>query len=250
MQPKPNETPFSGANRPEGARSSSQEASHSPDLLNQAKQSAGSIADQVKQQASGQLSGQLKEAAGGLETASHTMHDLGQQLREKGQEPVAEYVDKAADQVQRVSTYLRDKDFRDIRTDVEEFARRQPAMFLGGALGLGLLAARFLKSTPPSSEEVNTTGTMATPGVPYTGTPVNRTPAAPPRPATSVSQSGPSVTSSPSSPGALGSSVSTPQPSSSGTGTPGSQPGSTRPTPPSPYPRTAGEDESGQRRSA
>jgi hypothetical protein len=31
--------------------------------------------------------------------------------------------------------------------DVENFARRQPALFIGGALALGILAARFLKSS-------------------------------------------------------------------------------------------------------
>jgi hypothetical protein len=34
--------------------------------------------------------------------------------------------------------------------DLEGFARRNPALFFGAAFGLGLLAARFLKSTPPS----------------------------------------------------------------------------------------------------
>jgi len=32
--------------------------------------------------------------------------------------------------------------------DVEQFARRQPALFLGGALILGAVAARLLKASP------------------------------------------------------------------------------------------------------
>jgi hypothetical protein len=31
--------------------------------------------------------------------------------------------------------------------NVEDFARRQPALFIGGAFMLGLLGARFLKSS-------------------------------------------------------------------------------------------------------
>ena len=35
--------------------------------------------------------------------------------------------------------------------DVEAFARREPAMFIGGAIAIGLLAARFLKSSRRSA---------------------------------------------------------------------------------------------------
>ena len=45
--------------------------------------------------------------------------------------------------------YLRGKDFDRMVDDLEGFARRQPALFLGGAFMLGLLAARFLKSGNP-----------------------------------------------------------------------------------------------------
>jgi len=35
--------------------------------------------------------------------------------------------------------------------DLESFARRNPALFIGAAFGVGFLVARFLKSTPPES---------------------------------------------------------------------------------------------------
>jgi hypothetical protein len=47
--------------------------------------------------------------------------------------------------------YLHGKDLDRIVGDVEHFARSQPLMFIGGAFGLGLLAARFLKSTPQAA---------------------------------------------------------------------------------------------------
>jgi hypothetical protein len=49
--------------------------------------------------------------------------------------------------VDQVANYLRDKDARAMRTDLENLARRQPALVLGGALILGLMGARFLKSS-------------------------------------------------------------------------------------------------------
>ena len=62
------------------------------------------------------------------------------------------YVDQAADQVERLSEYVRERDVVQIAGDVEKFARREPALFLGGAFVLGLCAARFLKSSAQSSQ--------------------------------------------------------------------------------------------------
>jgi hypothetical protein len=56
----------------------------------------------------------------------------------------------AADQVERLSTYLRDSSFEDVIREAEDMARRQPLLFLGGAFLAGFLGARFLKSSSPS----------------------------------------------------------------------------------------------------
>ena len=47
---------------------------------------------------------------------------------------------------------MREKDVQAIVRDVERYAREQPALFLGGAFVLGLLGARFLKSTANREE--------------------------------------------------------------------------------------------------
>jgi hypothetical protein len=49
--------------------------------------------------------------------------------------------------VDQVANYLRSKDAQAMKTDLENLARRQPALVLGGALFLGLIGARFLKSS-------------------------------------------------------------------------------------------------------
>ncbi len=78
------------------------------------------------------------------------LRETGQQLRNQGQGPVAEYADKAADQVERFAGYLRENDVDTLLNDARGFARRNPAVYLGSAAALGFLATRFLKS---SSEE-------------------------------------------------------------------------------------------------
>jgi hypothetical protein len=74
---------------------------------------------------------------------------------------VARYVDQVADSIDGFSTYLRHTDVGTIVDDAQDFARRQPALFLGGAFLVGTIAARFLKSSRPSA---STSGRPGYPG--------------------------------------------------------------------------------------
>jgi hypothetical protein len=58
--------------------------------------------------------------------------------------------DRLAETTERLATNLEGKDLDQIVDEVEQFARRQTALFLGGAFALGLVAARFLKSSSGS----------------------------------------------------------------------------------------------------
>ena len=61
----------------------------------------------------------------------------------------ASYIRQASEQIRGVADKVRDKDVRELVSDVQEFARQQPTLFFGGAVVLGFAALRFLKSTPP-----------------------------------------------------------------------------------------------------
>lgn len=56
-------------------------------------------------------------------------------------------VERLADQVDRAATYLEQSDVNEIVGGVERFARRNPALFIGAAFAVGVLGARFLKSS-------------------------------------------------------------------------------------------------------
>lgn len=107
----------------------------------------GGIVAQVKERATAQLSTQKDRATDGLGSIAQAVRQTTDRLREDQQDMVAQYVEKAADQIERLSTSLRDKDVNEIVQDVQRFARRQPALFIGGSFAVGLLAARFLKSS-------------------------------------------------------------------------------------------------------
>lgn len=120
-------------------------------VLQQASQKASEMADQARTQVVSKLGDQKERATGSLETVAQALRQTGQQLREQDQEPFGKFADGAADVVDRFSGYLNQRDIHQIIGEVEGFARRQPALFLGGAFTLGLLAARFLKSSSDGS---------------------------------------------------------------------------------------------------
>jgi len=94
------------------------------------------------------------QAEHGKTRAANALRDVAGSLmhpKEESADVVSKYIRTAGDQVQRAADYLENTDVRDVMTDVERFARRQPALFLGGAFMLGLVAARVLKSSRQSN---------------------------------------------------------------------------------------------------
>jgi len=120
-------------------------------VAEQAQQAAGQAVGQARQQVSSRLAGQKDRAAEGLTSVAQALRQTSQQLREQDQQTVTGYIESAASQVERVSNYLKQNDLGGLIDDVEQFARRQPALFLGGTFVLGLLSARFLKSSRPAT---------------------------------------------------------------------------------------------------
>jgi uncharacterized phage infection (PIP) family protein YhgE len=63
----------------------------------------------------------------------------------------AQYIRQAAEQIQGVADTVRERDVRELVDEVQDFARRQPTLFFGGAVVLGFAVLRFLKSTAPEA---------------------------------------------------------------------------------------------------
>jgi hypothetical protein len=102
----------------------------------------------VKQRAAAQLDTQKTRATDGLSVMANAVRQTTQSLRNDHHESLAQYVDRAADQLERFSNVIRDKDMDQMLRDARNLARRQPALFIGGSFAVGLLAARFVKSSP------------------------------------------------------------------------------------------------------
>ena len=110
---------------------------------------ARNLAGQAQQKAGEQVRSTVDK---GRSRAADTLQEVARTLMhtsEGDDNPAAPYMNRAGEQVQRVAEYLRNSDMRQMMTGAEQFARRQPALFLGSAFAIGVLAARFLKSTRP-----------------------------------------------------------------------------------------------------
>jgi hypothetical protein len=103
--------------------------------------------DRVKDGATAQLSNQKNKATDGLGTLAAAVRKTCQPLRESDQTTLASYVEQAADGIERFSSDLRQRDIGELVNEAQRFARRKPALFIGGAFAVGVLAARFLKSS-------------------------------------------------------------------------------------------------------
>jgi ElaB/YqjD/DUF883 family membrane-anchored ribosome-binding protein len=107
------------------------------------------LAGRVRERANAQLTQQKDRATDGLGSVAQAVRQSTQQLRNQRHETIAQYVEQAADRLEKLSMRLKDKNVSEILDDAQRFARQRPALFIGSAFAIGLLGARFLKSSSP-----------------------------------------------------------------------------------------------------
>jgi hypothetical protein len=123
------------------------------DLAGEAKAETSRVAGQAKDHVQGLVTQQKERVAGQLGSLAGALREAGQKLDEKdGDKGFGRYAGRAAEQVDRVSNYLRGHELTDVIRDAETFARRRPDVFLGGTFLAGLLLARFLKASGERQE--------------------------------------------------------------------------------------------------
>jgi hypothetical protein len=86
---------------------------------------------------------------------AHAIRRAGDDLR--GEQPqLASVADTAADQADRLSRYLHESEPREVLDQIEDAARRQPALVIAGGLAVGLLVGRLLRTAAPSIQQATT----------------------------------------------------------------------------------------------
>jgi hypothetical protein len=110
---------------------------------------AKNVASDVRERAAEQIQARASETK---HRATDSLSDVAESLRTASQQlphenGVGRYMLQAANQVDNLATFLENREMADLLDGMEHFARRQPAVFVGGAFALGVLGARFLKSS-------------------------------------------------------------------------------------------------------
>lgn len=113
------------------------------------------LMNKVKDGAVSQLNTQKDRATDGIGSVAQAVRQSTQHLRDQQHDTIAQYVDQAAAQLERFSTALKEKNVADLLDEAQRFARRNPALFVGGAFAVGLLSARFFKSSRDRSSEAS-----------------------------------------------------------------------------------------------
>ena len=110
---------------------------------------------EAQQKTKSAVANKKEQAVGELGNLAQALRQTGIQLRQQDQNTVAQYTEKAAQQIDRVSGYLSKRDVDQLIEEGERLARKNPELFLGVTFGLGLLAARFIKSSPQRKASEN-----------------------------------------------------------------------------------------------
>ena len=105
------------------------------------------IVGRVKESATAQLTTQKDRGTSALDSFAQAVRSTTGKLRDDQHDTIASSLEQVATQIENWSQRLRDKDVGELLTDVQRLARRQPGVFIGSAFALGVVGARFLKSS-------------------------------------------------------------------------------------------------------
>jgi hypothetical protein len=107
-------------------------------------QTAGHVAERAVDIGAQQADRIRMQAADGLQQLASSVRNVSSDLSD--QPTIANLATTAADGAERFAGFLRETDARQMVSTVEDMARRQPLLFVGGALVLGVAASRFIKA--------------------------------------------------------------------------------------------------------
>lgn len=114
-------------------------------VLGQAKSSI----QQARDRATSSLNDSRMQFADQIGTVADALRRTTEHLRTEDQARIAGFTDTLASRADQAAGYLRNADPQAMRSDLERFTRQRPALIIGSAIALGILGARFLKSSRP-----------------------------------------------------------------------------------------------------
>ena len=105
------------------------------------------IVDTVHEEAERLFDAQRDLAASKVERVGKMVHQASHALHAVRMDGVADYIDSAAEQVESLSDYIKERNLNDILQDAGEIVSRNKGLAIGGLFLTGFAVARFLKAS-------------------------------------------------------------------------------------------------------
>jgi hypothetical protein len=118
------------------------------ELLGAVRDSAAALVDE-----------QRNRVANEIDAFSEVLRGSVQSLDRSGGKAVARYTDDAARHIGHFAERLRCRSVAGLTADLEDVARRWPLPFIASAIGVGLIAGRFIVSSGPRPQNPSATQT-------------------------------------------------------------------------------------------
>lgn len=125
-----------------------QEKAH--EVAGEAQEKAHEVASKAQEGVRQQIDDRSTQAGERVTSTARDLRSVGEELRKQGKETPAKLADRAAEQTEKVGSYLKENGPDRMLEDAEDFGRQRPWAVLAGGLAVGVLAARFLKASSGS----------------------------------------------------------------------------------------------------
>lgn len=121
--------------------------SQSKAMLEEGRQQAREAGREAANIGREQLQAGAGRAADGVGDFAEALGSAATRLSELHHEGLADYTNRLSSQLSEVSSRLRDKNVDELAGDVRRLAERNPALFLLGAVAIGIGLSRFAKAS-------------------------------------------------------------------------------------------------------
>jgi len=134
------------------------------DTTRRLKDSANTVIDRTKQVAVDKAQEGVQQLASGVQSATTAMRRIADDV-DGDNHLIGAALRKSADTIEQATRALSEGDLSRVADDVNGFARRQPAIFLGASFALGFALARIGKAALESSRRDDDEPLTQMPGI-------------------------------------------------------------------------------------
>jgi predicted component of type VI protein secretion system len=120
-------------------------------LPDEAKDAAAKLANEAKARTTTVASDARDKVADDMEGAADTLHSAADDMTDEA--PHTRAIAAAADRLDTAAGALQNIDIGRLTRDVTSFARRNPQVFIAGAVLAGFALGRFLKASTPDTHD-------------------------------------------------------------------------------------------------